>query len=63
MKKKSKALEKIEKENYGRQKDHSLKMRTSDLQNKQNLEKENFRKRIKLELEIFEKEKLKSFDE
>lgn len=63
MKKKAKDLKKIELDNYRRQKETSLKLRSLDLTNKQNLEKENFKKKIQLELEIFEREKLKSFEE
>lgn len=63
MKKKAEALEKKERLEYSRQKEFSLKIRTTDLKSKQDLEKENFKKKIKLELEIFERQKLKSFEE
>jgi hypothetical protein len=63
MKKKAMALEKEENLKNSRMKDRSLKMRSPALVNKQTLEKENFKKKIQLELEIFEKEKLKNFEE
>lgn len=63
MKKKAKALEKDEILENQRKKDRSLKMRSPALLNKQTYEKDNFKKKIQLELEIFEKEKLKNFEE
>ncbi|NCP98591.1 hypothetical protein GW820_06985 [archaeon] len=63
MKKKALALEKEELAENQRRKDRSLKMRSPALLNKQALEKDNFKKKIQLELEIFEKEKLKNFEE
>jgi len=63
MKKKQKAIEKAQLEKRSHEKDQALKMRLLTLRNKQNVERENFKKKILLELEIFEKEKLRNFDE
>jgi hypothetical protein len=63
MKKKAAVLEVDELDKIRREKEHSLKSRSIVLLSKQTLEKENFKKKIQLELEIFEKEKLKNFEE
>jgi hypothetical protein len=63
MKKKALLLEKEELDKLKRTMETSLKQRSTDLSTKQVLEKENFKKKIQLELEIFEKEKLKNFEE
>ncbi len=63
MKKKAKALKRDEVEQIQRNKHHAIKMRSTELQGKQNLEKENFKKKIQIELQIMEREKLKAFTE
>jgi len=63
VRKRTLVLEKIEVENFNKQRNASIYLRSHDLEQKQHMDKENFKKKIQLELEIFEKEKLRNFEE